>query len=431
MKLIEIELDRKRLEVVAGLVWHPLQGTGTARTKELLEFAKSTDADLKIVRGAEAPHVGLASKKEGAKPGQISAAAVIADALEAAGNRSVLVALPLPGDAANVLYIAVRDGVILADGDCVASEEQIAQRIQEDKAFGGWDQVICPEAWGIPDATERDLLSFFGPEQVKRPGPWRLQEVRVNYLRLGILVAVVAAAAIGSIYGLQAWKRHQALQAAIAEAKRQQELEAAARASATPAAQPAPWLSIPSAPSFARACADAYARIDKTAGNWKLDGAACEGDQITVRWVKRDRSAWISHLRMVHPQAMLAGDGLSATFTTPILLTPPEGRAEQLQDAMELRMRYFDLASQYGIETQIEAPQPPAAPVVLPGQSEGAPPPPPQWAETPITVKASIDPVAVATVLDSPGLRFTKLVFAYTSDGLPLYQFTGVQYVRP
>ena len=44
---------------------------------------------------------------------------------------------------------------------------------------------------------------------------------------------------------------------------------------------------------------------------------------------------------------------------------------------------------------------------------------------------ANFDPVEAASLLESPGLRFTRLVFAYGKDGLPQYQFTGVQYVRP
>jgi hypothetical protein len=178
MKVIELEAGRRSVEVLAGLVWHPLQGTGSARTREILAYAADSDADLKVVRGDEAPHVGLARKAEGAKAGQISAAAVIADALQGEGHHSVLVALRIPEEPACFLYIAVRDNVILADGDIVGTEQEVSDRLRGDKSFGGWDLVICPGEWGFADAQQRDFDAFFTPEVLKKPGSSQLQELR-------------------------------------------------------------------------------------------------------------------------------------------------------------------------------------------------------------------------------------------------------------
>lgn len=435
MRIIELEFNRKRLEVVAGLVWHPLQASGSARTKEMIGLAKAGGFDLKVTRGDEAPHVGLAQKKDGGKAGQIAVAAVIADALAAAGHRSVLVALPLPQKPGEFLYIAVRDNVILADGDSVGSEEQIQQRLSEDKSFGGWDTVICPDDWGVPDAEQRDLDSFFIAALLKRAKQWQLAEVQVDVMKLVVLVAVVAAVSMGSVYGWGAWKKRQALAAAMAEAQRQQqEHEAAARnrnAAAANAVPQKPWPSMPSAPTFAQACAMAFERVGVTAGNWKLDGAACENGQLSVRWVKGGEAAWVSHLRAIRPNAIVAGDGLSATVSMPVTAQPSGDRGEPLLDAMGLRLRYFDLASRYGMSVKIDPPQAPPPPQTLPGQKDGPPPPAPQWAETAVQVTAAFNPVEAAMLLDSPGLRFNKLVFSFTKDGLPQYQFTGVQYVRP
>jgi hypothetical protein len=434
MKPIELEADGRRLEAVAGLVWHPLQGTGSARRREILAYAAAGEADLKLVRGEEAPHVGLASKGQGARAGQLSVAAVIADALAREGHRSVLVALRLPGQPETFVYVAVRDSVILADGDVVGSEPEISERLRGDKSFGGWDQVVCPQEWGLRDAQQRELSDFITSELLKKARCCQLQELRLDVRRLAMTAGILAALGLGSVYGWTTWQKKQALATAIAQAQRQQvEQEAAEKIRAVAAgALPAPpWPAMPSAPVFARACARAFARVGLTAGNWRLDGAACENGELSVRWVKGSEAAWVSHLRAVRPNAVIAPDGLSATVSVPVLATPSGERAEPLQDAAGLRLRYFDLASRYGMAIKVESPQPPPAPAVLPGQKAPPPAPPPPWAETAVQVTAAFDPVEVASLLDSPGLRFTRLVFAFSKDGLPQYQFTGVQYVRP
>jgi type II secretory pathway pseudopilin PulG len=433
MKIIQIEADRERVDVVVGLEWHPLQGTGSARAKEIVAYAKSGGADLKVVRGDEAPHVGLAQKGQGAKPGQISAAAVIADALACEGHRNVLVALPLPDHPETFLYIAVRDSVILADGDSTGTEEEINDRLTEAKTYGGWELVVCPETWGFSDAQPRDLDSFFTQDILKKCKQWQLQEVQVDFIKLAVVVGVVAAVTLGSVYGWTAWKKRQALAAAVAEAQRlQAEQEAAERMqhAAANAVPPKPWPNMPSPAVFARACAQAIARVGVTAGNWKLDGAACENGQLSVRWVRGGESAWVSHLVAVRPNAVIAPDGQSATVSMPVFAPASGDRGEPLLDLAGLRLRYFDLASRYGMAVKVESPQTAPPPQVLPGQKAPQVPPPPPWAESAVQATAAFDPVEAAELLDSPALRFHKLVFSFTKDGIPQYQFTGVQYVR-
>lgn len=434
MKIIELESGRKRLQAVAGLVWHPLQGTGSARNKEIITYAKSGDADLKVVRGDEAPHVGLAQKAEGGKVGQISAAAVIADALAEEERRSVLVAVRLPEEQESFLYVAVRDSVILADGDFVGSEEEVNQRLTEARAYGGWDLVVCPEEWGFGDTESRDLGSFFTEDVLKKPKQWQLQEVQVDVVKLAVVVGVMAAIALGGGFGWTTWQKRKAEQAAAEEAQRQQaELDAAERSrqSIANAVPPQPWPGMPLPAVFAKACFDAFEQVGVTAGNWKLDGAGCENGRLSVRWIKGGEAAWVSHLKAIRPNAVIASDGLSATVTVPVQATPSGLTGERLQDAMALRLRYFDLASRYGMTIKVDPPKEAPAPVVLPGQKQPTTPPPPPWAETDVQASATFNPVEAAAILQSPGLRFKKLVFSVNKDGLPQYQFTGVQYVRP
>lgn len=434
MKIIHLEANRKRHEVVAGLVWHPLQGTGSARAKEILAYARSGAADLKVVRGDEAPHVGLAQRANGAKVGQISAAAVVADALAGEGYRSVLVALRLPQEPDKFFYIAVRDGVILADGDTVGTEEEINQRLTGDKAYGGWELVVCPQEWGFSDAHSRDLQSIFTPDVLTKPKAWQLQEVQVNVARLAIIGTLVVTVSLGSIFGWTTYQKRRVFAAAMADAQRlqaEQDVAERSRREDANALPPKPWPAMARPAAFAQACFDAFGRVGVTAGNWTLDGAACENGQLSVRWVKGGEAAWVSHLKAIRPNAVVSADGLSATVSMSVPLPPSGDTGEPLQDAMGLRLRYFDLASRYGMSIKVDPPQAAPAPKVLPGQKEPSAPTPPPWTETAVQATAAFNPVEAASLLESPGLRFTKLVFSYTRDGLPQYHFTGVQYVRP
>ncbi|HEX2544498.1 MAG TPA: type 4b pilus protein PilO2 [Ramlibacter sp.] len=432
MELVAVEANGRRHELAAGLVWHPLQGTGADAAREVLAFARDAGADLKLLRGEEAPHVGLARRSDGARAGQVSAAAVIADALAQEGYRSVLAALRLPENGNRFLYLATRDQVILADGDTVGAETEIRDRVTEDCGYGGWDCVLCPVDWGLPAAQERSFESFFSPEVLKNSRPWQLRELRINVARAVLIASTLVGLAVAGTWG---WRSHQERRQ-LAQAQALQEQQQVQRAhdarNRRPAAPPAPpWPLMPRPAAFAQACTEALARTGTVAGNWKLDGATCEAGQLTVRWTKGSDAAWVSHLRAVRPQAVVAEDGLSALVSTPAAAPVTTDHPEALSDLQPLRLRYADLASRYGMAVRIEPVPLPRAAAPLPGQAAAPPPPPLPWSETTVQATVSFDPVQAARLLDAPGLRLRRLVFAFGKDGIPRYEFTGVHYVRP
>lgn len=428
MRIIEIQSGKKKLELVAGLIWHPLQSSGSARAKEILSYAQAGSADLKVMRGDDSPHVGLAKKLDGGKSGQLSVAAVIADALAGNGHRNVLVAMPLPDDRDAYVFVSVRDGVILADGDAVGTRDEIRVRLVGDVAYGGWDTVVCPDEWGVMDAEEREFNSFFTPDVLKNVKQWQLKETTIAWRKAVVPIALLVVAALGASYGWNVWQEKKAV---AAEALRLQQEEVARGQKAAPAEPPKPWPLMPSTHLFAEACSQAFRQVGLSAGNWALDGVVCENGVLTVRWIKSNESAWVSHLKSVRPAAVVAGDGMSATVTVSAAAEPSNDFATALPDENGLSLRYHDLASRYGMAIRIDQPQAPPAPAVLPGQAAKAVPSvPPSWVAMPLQVTANFDPAEVASVLDYPGLRFTKIVYAFKAGAIQ-YQFTGVQYVRP
>lgn len=428
MRIIEIASGKKKLEFVAGLIWHPLgsHATGAARTKEILRFAEVGGADFKVIRGDDSPHVGLAKKADGAKAGQISAAAVIADSLSGNGSRNMLVAMALPDDSSVYVYVAVRDGVILADGDAVGTEDEIRVRLVGDVSFGGWDRVICPGEWGVLDSEERALESFFTPEVLKSHKQWHLLETKKAFFKSAFPVLVLVAVAGASTYGWQYWQHKKALAAEILRI--QQEAEIARGQRVTPAEPPKPWLQLPDAKSFTQACTNARQKTELAAGNWAIENVVCEGGLLTVTWKKANENAWISHLKATHPNATVSDDGERAFLRVPAAVASINASQSVLPNSKGLANRFYDLASRYGLALRMESQTLPPAPPVLPGQA-ASPVLPPTWASMGFTVTASYNPNEVVSVLDYPGFRVSKIVYVLRA-GVIQYQLTGVQYVR-
>lgn len=429
MKIVEFKIGKRTLELVAGLVWHPVHQTGSARVKEVANLAKASSLDLKIMRGVDSPHVGFAKKSEGGKPGQISAAAVIADTLSAdISIRNFLVAVRIPGDQGQFIYVAVHDGVILADGDASGTRDEVRVRLTGDASYESWDAIICPGDWGVASSKEKEFEEFFNEEALKSPGKWALKESSVDLRKYTIPAVLLLVLLGGSVYGFNYWTKKKA---AAAEALRIQQQLIADGQKATIAEPVKPWPLLPLSIPFAVACSEAFNRVGLTAGNWRLVTIDCSDDNLTARWEKPDESAWISHLKALRPDAVVALDGLSASVSTPAKANPSNDFMEALPPQGEISLRYYDLAARYGMALRIDPPAAPPVAALLPGQQ--ATPVAvvaPSWLERPVQVTTSMDPIQVASILSYPGLRFKKISYA-NKAGRIQYQLIGVQYVNP
>jgi len=423
MRIIEFEKGKKRLEFVAGLVWHPLQSTGSARSKELLGYASAQACDLKVIRLSTSPHVGLTKKNDGGKPGQFALAAVIADSLAEAGFRNCLVSLAVPGDPKTSVFVALRDGVILADGDEVGSTEDMRIRLVGDVSYGGWDCIICPPEWGVNDAKQRTLDSFLEGAAAGKLRQWRLTETYIDWKKYAVPAVIVLVLVSAGAYGLSYYKKMKLLEAEALRLQ-QEELERSQRA-ALVVEPPKPWRDMPKAIDFVQACNQAFRNADLNGGNWTLDGVVCDGKALTIRWKRTNESAWISHMQAMQPSAVFSDDGTSASVAVSFVAPAPSGADELALPDKGIQLWYRELSSRYGLVISVSSP--PAPPPPLPGQMP-APKPKSAWLALPVSIASTLDPVTTVRLVDRPGLRISSIDYV-RSEGTLKYQLNGVQYV--
>ena len=426
MKIIEIANGKKPIELVSGLIWHPLQAEGTAQAKEILAFAKTGGADLKVMREGETPHVGFAKKENGIQPGQISIAALIADALAKEGHKSYLIALSLPADRDTYIFISVRDSVILADGDQSGTQDEIRVRLVSDVSYGGWDAVICPDEWGVLDGKERDLESFLSAKTLKSRSQWQLKEINIAWRKAMLPVIILSVLAVAGSYGWIEWQKKKVLAAQLLQ-QQQEEVERGQRVAPTEKLKP--WPLVPGAVDFVQACTQAWQQANLTAGNWTLDSTNCANGKLTIKWKKANQSAWISHIKMTRPEAVITDDGMSATVTNAAQAEPANDLTTELPAAGAVTQRYQELASMYGLVIRIEQAKTDAEPTALPGQTTNVPTETTSWTALPISIEANIDPSQIIEAIDQAGLRISRLDYI-TKAGQTQYKLTGVQYVH-
>lgn len=434
MRIIEVSEGKKNFEVVAGLEWHPLVESGSARTKELLDHADQLDeagqkSDLKVLRGKESVQVGLARSSDGAKPGQISLAALITDTLIAAGQGpNALVAIQLPDDLSKYLYISIRDEIILTDGDVVNSRDQIRSTLSEDFSFGGWNTVVCPGEWGIPDSLEQDFNFYVNANALAKSKPWALKPLKLSLRKFLVPALLVSFSLGGALYGLKYWKDLKEKKITEAFQKQMALDQAVLSQKPVPVQIVKPWPLMPTPASFVDACQSSLKTVGLNAGHWQLKKISCVGGTLFVEWTKASESAWISHIIAQRPNVIVSADGMSAGVVTSATAKTSE-LVESLIPQTAARLRLYDLANRYRSVVSISQV---AAPVqaVLPGQSPGAAPPPPPWNELAFTFTTDIPAEQVVSFLSSPGLRLKQMDFVLKAGSFQ-YTFLGVQYVQP
>ena len=421
MHLIDVARGHRQARLVCGLVWHPIAPSQLSR--ELKPMAAEANADLFVCRKSAKTLIGFARADQGAAPGQIPLGLVVCDHLASqpspVGN--ALVVLRSPQNPELWCYLIIRDGFILADGDRVGSQDEIRQAFESDRQAGGWDLLVCPGHWGVDGAIERQLHEFFShlPDAKRWPSAWALRPVNPalgRRLAKGLLLSLAIAA---PVYGFFGWKKAQA-EREMAQLQAQQ--MAAQDAERQRQMQTKPWPALPSAAQFAGACEKALQATSVIAANWSLSQFSCEGQSLTLSWVKAAPEALISQFVARYPKAVISPDGGSATVTYPLDIGPIADDAQPLQTVEFHVHRLLDLQASLGLTVTI-APRP--VPASGPGTGASAMP----WTDLKFGIQTEMAPSLVAQAADAAGLRLSTITGAF-KDGAFTYQLTGVQYAN-
>lgn len=431
MRVFELENGKRPITVVAGLTWHPLVPDNFKR--ELRPLSQDLGADLYVYRKSNKSMVGFAKSEDGATAGQIPIALIISQCLEDESQPiNALVAVEILDSNVSAeptfIYVLIRDGFVLADGDQVGNEDQIRSRFLSDLSVAGWDLLIAPDHWKVNHASSRDLMSFLPKKgsKVRIPAAWKLKPVTVSVKSAFLITVLIASMAAAGYMGFGYWEKLQAekLQAQIAA---QQAL--AAEAELQKYLTREPWQDLPRASVFMAACDAAMRKIGVTAGNWTLGEFVCENGTYTTNWVRAGSRSMVSHLKELYPSAVLSADDVFATVTTNAQTKPPIGKTGEVLPAHEIRLDQLrDQNTRYGIIVNILT-------KVTPAQVSNSAGQPPQnldapWVSYEISAESKLSPQSTVEALDAPGFRITR-VEGKLKNGLINYQLKGIQYAKP
>lgn len=430
MRVFELENGKRPISVVAGLTWHPLVPDNFK--KELKPLSVDLAADLYVYRKSNKSMVGFAKSDDGAKAGQIPIALIVAQCLdEESEPTNALVAVEVPDSNSNgepaYIYVLIRDGFVLADGDQVGNEDQIRTRFLSDLSVSGWDLLIAPEHWKVNKATSRDLMSFLPKKgsKIKIPAAWKLKPVSVSLKSAIVTTVVIAGLAAAGYVGFDLWKKSEAAKLQAQIAAQQAAAEETARQEKL---SKEPWQDLPRASAFMSSCDSALRRIGVTAGNWSMGEFACESGLLTVKWERAGGSALVSHLKAMYPSAVLSADGASATVSTKVQIPSPGGKTGEILQTVVARTEALrDAKLRYGIAVTFPskgAVPPTGQPEVQPLAQQTP------WTSFDITAESKLSPLSTVEALDAPGFRITR-VEGKLKGGLINYQLKGIQYAKP
>lgn len=392
---------------IAGLLWQSLSRP-TALAEEAADIAKELRFDLMVTLHAQGgvAQAGFADSSEGGVTGAASIAAVIASRFlqervhSAQMTASCIGAFELPDH--RWLYIAIRDSVILPQGDFIGTRAEVLEQLEKDFEMGEWDVVFGDASfknWGIDHFQVRALDEMLprkksGAIDIKKP--FILKQINFEgsrgvYRRFGAIAALALALA-GSSYGYYKWDQARKAEAAAAEAARRAAEEAALAGGQGTPKSINPWVPKPAPQAFAQACIREFKYI--SLGAWQLGQFVCTPSSVSYQWIGDTWANPASVLSAV-PAANVDLVGGKANYSAPLAL---EGGGDDTLG--ELHSQLVGMATFFrtaGFEFRFGASG---------GQPQRA------WQQQAFTVLlGTLNPVPVVAAIDSPGIRIEKIAY--------------------
>ena len=402
-----------------GLLWQKAASVADAKAKSQRR-AGSMSVDLVCYRAVKAhgkriTQYGVASSKDGLRPRMPVLAASLADRL---GEGTAVGAWP--ADGGRWVVVAVKDGLVLPEGDILCPDEAAARlRVQDlldirsldAKALGEPDMVLVPACWEIPRSTDNGALA----EAIGKIAGCRLGAIGGTRSRVtaGVATAVFVTL-VGAVVAAMLWATGLVDFSAPPPAILPVRLT---RTEEPP--PPPPWWNTVRPAALGQLCRDALNSLPVLPG-FRFSRLTCSSGGIVVDYA-RNPYASVLALDMVQvPGRVSLPDKDQARIDRPARLET-EGRQGETPSSADRVVRALHGVSQFfELRSDLSEATPPAPP---PGVD--APPPPPyrtfRWA---ISGKAA-DPRLLLPHIDIATLVVEAIQYDDTG-----WKLQGVLYAR-
>ena len=268
----------------ASLFWQPLQNIDEPFL-EIKETAETVleGSDLYAIKKGNSAQFGLAISEDGHKSGQHVAAISLTTALS---NESSAVCVFKVDN--GWWYFAIRNDVILSDGDMLYhTEEEAKQQFMSMMAVPDWDKKIAPDDWDIEGSEELEIEDIITAGSV-------VKLKKINALRGKKLALVVGAGAFLALWllssiisGIMSHKPKRVIKPIRPKIiRRVQQVE-----------EIKPWEKIIKPSEMMKNCYEYTADASLTLPpGWTLKTTACNGKTITADWIRNDgRISWMEN----------------------------------------------------------------------------------------------------------------------------------------
>ena len=394
---------------VPGLIWFTEPGLSKKAAENRARIdggASGKDAYITRLVDSKTTQFALVSVAETSRK---SAAFSIAACLAAAGKLRKFPAtwagaFSLGSD--RFIYILIREGAIVSDGDQVVSRD-VAEQLLNSARANSVEAIICSPDIDFDGANKIDLSTFLSVVKkrthaefrITRPGDKAASSVKFIVIPLLLLCAIGAA-----IAGWYWWEAEQAKAAAkLAEMRAR---EAAAKKGATKLVIPAPeWEGRPLPESVLTACWNSVQAAERVPAGWQWVDTVCTEKTIVHKYTRPALSGSVGALLRILPDATVEESGVSATVS-PEMPRLPNAPAVTLLSPDIAKSQFLAAAQQAFTQFTLGPSQAPPLPPPKPGELVQTP----SWKLRKFTVDGlSSDQAALRSTLKVPGARITTV----------------------
>ena len=401
-----------------GLLWQKAASLADAKAKSQRR-ASSLSVDLVCFRAAKArgqriTQYGVASSRDGLRPKMPVLAAALADRL---GEGTAVAAWPAGGG--RWVVVAVKDGLVLPEGDLLCPDEESARlrvrdlldiRSLDGKALGDPDTVLVPAHWEIRGSTDSGALA----EAIGKIAGCRLSAIGGTRSRLvaGVATAVFVLV-VGAVGAALLWA------SGLVEFSAPPPAILPVRLTEEPPPPPPPWWQTVRPATLGPACPSALNSLPVLPG-FRFSRLTCSSGGVAIAYARNPYASLLALETVAVPGRLSLPDQDQARIDLPAQFDK-DGRQGEMPLSADRVVRTLHGVSQFfALRSEVSEVTPPAPP---PGVE--APPPPPyrtfRWV---ISGKAA-DPRVVVPHIDIATLVVDAIQYDDTG-----WKLQGVLYAR-